>query len=57
MLASVGVFAEIAFEPTAGASGALRTTMFPSAWIFVPPPTGSARNQYFPAVGMVTFAT
>ena len=56
MLESVGVFDGIALSPTDGATLFLRTTMLPSAWTFVPP-TGSAMNQYRPAVGVTTFAT
>ena len=52
VLASVGVFDGIARLPTDGARLVFRTTMLPRAWIFVPP-TGSAMNQYRPAVGVV----
>src|SRR5262249_31438479 len=51
VLASVGVSVETARAPTRGDSGFLAPTRFASAVLGLPPPTGEASIQYFPARG------
>ena len=54
---STGFLDGIAFSPTSGAAEWRSTTVFPSAWIFLLPPIGSARIQYFPGFGMSSVVT